>query len=470
MERWKIPTILGLVILLLGVFAGVYLVGNSQIFKIGADETAAPRNVKISNISDNSFTITWTTDKATLGFVKWGESDSSLSSIETDETNSKSFTHTVTIRGLLASTKYFFVINSDGTDFLNNSIPWEASTGGALNLLDDLIYVSGSVVSPTGEPIPSAIVHATIGGATTMSTITSVNGGWIIPLSHIRKNNLNEYYEISSKDILEIIVFASENGTSSAQALAAKANPLPPMVISKTHDFRNINLKNSDDKPVAQLDLPESESNKDSKLNVSDQALPKETEIVTLESIEEGEVVNSTKPEFFGDGPTGTEINITLESDPVTASTKTTSSGWSWTPPSNLEPGLHTITISWRDGNGILKSIKRTFTVLAADDNPAFESTPSATLSPTITPRPTTSSTPTSTPRPTPTPSLTPKPSASATPKLTVTPTPKSTLASSQTAQPIPDSGNLTPTLALSMMGIGLLLISSLSAFFAYKK
>lgn len=71
-KKSKIPTILAIVILLAGTFAGVFYLNFRQVFKIGASTSAQPKDVRISNISDNSATISWTTDSQTSDFLSWG--------------------------------------------------------------------------------------------------------------------------------------------------------------------------------------------------------------------------------------------------------------------------------------------------------------------------------------------------------------------------------------------------------------
>lgn len=91
--------------------------------------------------------------------------------------------------------------------------------------------------------------------------------------------------------------------------------------------------------------------------------------------------------------------------------------------------------------NWSFKTLTRTF-IVNASEGPAFVSTPSASLSPTTVP--------------TVSPTLVPV----ITPVATIISTPVSTL------PPTPETGSLTPTIGLFIMGIGVLM----SSFFVYKK
>lgn len=446
MKKFKLPTLIGIALLLVGVIAGVFLIQQTQVFKLGADVTATPKNVRITNITDDSLSISWTTDKATSGFVKWGKSTSSLPNVDLDEFSENGLTHYVTLRGLTQSTDYFLAIVSNGEEFTNNGTPWTTTTGISLPTPTNSEIVTGTVLTQDGTPAKNALIYISIGGASTLSTTTSPSGSWIVPIATIRTTDLSNYFNPEPQsDILEISVQA-ENGVASAQAYIASANPLPPIVVGQVHDFKNVTQSQTTGLPNADLTVPE--SSQSSYFNVGDIATTL-TDVVTLDSLESGEVVTSSQPEFFGKAPPTTDLVITIESDPVTETVTSSSAGnWNWSPPADLEPGTHTITITWRDINGVLNSISRTFIVQAAE-GPAFAATPSATPTTTPSPTPTQSPTASATPKPSGTPTATPKATLKASPTAT----------SSATPVPLPDSGTLTPTILLFSMGIVLLLI-----------
>ena len=439
MRKSKIPTIIGLFTLVLGLAAGVLLVRNQNIFRLGAIAEFAPKDVRISNITDTSFTISWITDRETSGFVKWGESATSLDKTELDELKDQSFTHLLTLRGLTPQTTYFFKINSGGEDFDNNGIAWQVTSGATLEIPSKTNLVSGSVLTSTGGPAKNVLLYLTVGGGSLLSTITSQNGSWVIPISQARTQDLSSYIVIDEKNtLIEISVNAGPEGVASAQIYPQSARPVPSIILGDTHDFKNLPPSEVSEIPKASIGLPE-EATPSSKFEVEEKtAATPSAKTVTLESIDEGEIVTSTKPEFFGEGPSGTTIMISVESEPVTDTLKVLSNGdWNWSPPEDLSEGAHKITISWRDASGILRTLTRTFIVQAAE-GPAFESTPSAS--------------PTASPKTSPTPS----PTATATPKATAT----------ATAAPVPDSGSLTPTILLSIMGVSVIAF----AFLVWKK
>ncbi len=436
----KIPTIIGIVVLVLGIATGVLLVRGSQFFRLGAAPEVSPKDVRITNISDSAFTVSWVTDKETSGFIKWGESQSALDKNELGPSQTQSTTHTSTISGLIPETSYFFKINSGGSDFDANGIPWQVKSGPTLAFVRSENLISGEVLTASGNPAGGALVYLTVGGGSPLSTITSESGSWVIPIFSARTQDLANYVPINeTSTLLEISVNAGPDGVASAQIYPQSARPVPSIILGQVHDFKSLPPSSSSEIPRASIGLPEI-STPSSGFNVPQNSATPSTSTVTLTSVNEGEIVTTTKPAFFGEGPPGTTLTITVESEPITTSVKVPSNGdWNFSPPTNLEPGSHTIKITWKDAGGILRTLTRSF-IVQASEGPAFESTPSAT------PKSSPTASPSSTPRATPTPSA----PASATP----------------TQPPIPDSGSLTPTFALSIMGIGVIALS----FIIWKK
>lgn len=401
-KRNKIPTILGLVLLIAATFAGVFFINSRQIFRTGAASESEPNDVRVSNITDSSLTISWTTDKESIGFVIWNKGNT-----RPDE---KGYTHLVTLSGLEAATSYKYKINSNGVFFDNNGVPWQTKTSSSSQIGDKPTLVSGSVLTATGEVVKKAIVYINVSG-NLFSTLTSNSGNFVFTLPELDPKN----------SLLEIFVQAGPMGVSSAQIYPQSANPVPPMILGSTHDFKNLTPSTSGDTPEVSLNLPDG-IDEESKFDIQDMETPVSSSIVTLESVDEGEMVTSTQPEFFGDGPKGAKLTIKIESEnPITDSVSVDDDGfWNWNPPEGLAPGPHKITITWKDISGITRSLTRNF-VVQAGEAPAFEASGSAT---------------TATPSPT--------------PKVTTTPLPTS----------VPETGTLTPTLLLSIMGLGVMALS----------
>lgn len=436
-KRNKIPTILGVILLLAGVAAGVFYINMRQIFRIGASTSNQPKDVRISNISDSGATISWTTDSQTADFLTWGESQNNISTIEQESvSNEKFYTHSINISGLSPSTQYFFKINSNANSYDNNGVPWEFTTGQSLGLSKNSTLVSGSVIDTSGQPVDRAIIYIVINGYLA-STLTTSTGNFVYQLENVRDQDLQNYAQIDpTATVLEISVIAGIDGVASVQIFPQSADPIPPIVLGKVYDLRNLTPNKGDQNPNADLSLPEN-STQESKFDVSGDAATTSATTVILESLTEGETVTSTQPEFFGKGPAGETISIEIHSDEQISQTVTipNDGSWSWAVPSNLSPGAHSITITWKDISGITRTLTRNF-VVQASELPSFEASPSQSIAPT--------STPTTTPKATASPTASPKATATV------------------SAAPVPVTGNSTSSILLYIMGVSVVSFSFL--------
>ncbi len=426
----KLPTIVGIVVLVLGLGAGIFLLQFKNIFNLKASPDQDPKEVRITNVSDKSFSVSWITDKATVGFVSFGESATTLNQTSPDTDDSAKNVHTITVVGLSANKDYFFKLSSDGVLKDNNGIAWKVRTGPTLSVSTNSQIVSGNVVTSTGQPVTQAIVYINVSGSSSISAKVSANGSWVLPLSKLRTSDLAGYPTLTNKTLVEILIQTGTGSIATAQIYLEATNPVPAMSIGQNYDFRNQTANNaSGDTPAANLNLPE-DKDQQSGLNLGTNiatSSPNPASIVTIENVTQGEIVNSTQPEFFGEGPKGTKIVIEVHStEAITGSTTVDSSGnWNWEPPKDLEPGSHTITLKWTDAQGILRTLTRSFVVQAAE-GPAFVATPSGS------------------------PKASPKATASATPRVTRPATDSGT----------PVAGVATPTLVMLSIAITFIAIS----------
>lgn len=432
-KNLKIPTIIGIFILAFGMLAGIYLVNSNQQFKLSANIEASPKNVRISNITDSGFTVSWTTEIESNGFVKWGATESSLNKVALEETSEKGFVHTANIAGTTNGSQVFFKINSNSKDYDNNGVAWTSKTYAQKANFSNSLIASGMVLKQDGSSPAKALVYLSINGVV-LSGITSDEGSFVIPISMYLEN-------VPDNTAIEIMINASLTGTAQGVVYPKSAKAMPTMVLGKTYDFRSLTDNDSSVTPQSSVSIPESVEIS-SRFEVQKLSTPASSNTVTIESIDNNEIINTTDPEFFGIGPQNTSIEIAVESELQEAVVSTDSKGkWTWNPPNDLEVGTHKITVKWRDANGVLRTITRNFEVAAAE-GPAFESTPSATPVTLI--------------------SATPTASSSSTPKATSL----SSSTPSATAPATPETGSLTPTLGLFIMGIGVLL----SSFFVWNK
>lgn len=471
MQHLRIPTIIGLGILLVGLVGAVLLVQQQQQLTSRASQAApTPRNVSVSNITDQSFTVSWITDSAASGFVAL-EREGTVQRVLDDRDKRSaalqtSTTHYVTIENLISSTTYRFRIGEGiETIFDQQGQPYEVKTGTTLSDPPSPDSAQGLILTSSRAPAIGSMVFLELPGGQLISSLVTSSGNWIIPLATARDQQLVLWlpYDRSSTTYT-LNVEGGVEGKADAVVTTAGDRPVPPIVLGQSYDFRQgrdpVGIASSVRPTVAigaalASPTPTTEPNESSSsFELSSLGSVESPSIdITLENPEEdGEVLQTTRPAFFGRGPEGMALEITIESsDPMTESVTVTEQGeWSFISPRELAPGDHQITIRWRDTEGILQSLTRSFAVNAQEVGPAFTATPSAT--PTFG-------------LPTPTMTLAPSVTAVPTPTPTVV---RTTQPSTESGTPKP--GSLTPSLILLMIGgistlIGMVLVKRVASY-----
>lgn len=450
-KQHKLPTIVALLVLILGIVAGIYIIRQRQSLTSLANPEEAPKEVRITNITDKSFTVSWVTNTETTGFIAYGKS-TSLGATTSPETK-PALVHHVSIPALTPETTYHFKVASNNNLFENGSSPYNTKTAPALSSIPSPFVISGSVNISAGVPSPDILVYVTVPGTTPLSTTTDNSGRWSLPLSTARNASLSAYTAYTPTSILEIFAQAGKNRFATAKIQAGSARPVPPIILGKTHDFSDIKPLAGDGVPVSQFDIPtgsEVEEVQPTPTPIPSPTPAASQKTVIVTSPKQSEKINSTKPSFLGTGTPGLVFTIKVESEvPQTAQVTIDKNGkWTWTPPNQLTAGNHALTLTWKDNVGKTQTSNRNFTVLASgtSSDPAFTASGSAQVA-------------TPTPSPSPTPKATATPSA--TPKASPSPSPatSSGKAAVSTQSAVPVSGSLTATLSAIIMGIVLILL-----------
>jgi len=440
----RIPTILALLLLLTGIGAGIFLITQQQSFFLQASPEITPKQLKITNVTDQSLTISWITEEQTSGFIKYdlNKDLSLIASDDRDQSNDQTgnfSTHHVTLKNLQPQTTYLFKIGSGGKVFDDNGESYQTKTGPTLQEAPpakDVAY--GVIADQTGNPLEGAIVYLSLPNAVPQSTLSKTSGNWALTLSLARTTDLASFNQYDPQaSIEEIFVQGGNMGVATAIATTINDSPLPKIILGQTFDFRQ---------DAASQDSPQQVATPSSQFSFEDLTPPTESKQVTVTNPKTNEEINTQKPEFMGTGPAGETVTIKIESpEIVTAEVTIDPDGtWQWTPAANLSLGSHTLTASLISG----ERISRSFTVLAAgeENSPAFTATPSATLTPSP------GITPTSTPSPI----------------ITATPAGRTSLPSTESG--VPESGYLTPTFLISIMGISLVSGGILASFLLKRK
>lgn len=397
----KILTALGIILVLLAIPLTTFILKNQTTLKSRASNSEEPKNVKITNISDKSFTITYQTDLPSTGSISYGEDkrlgESELEDVDKEKGSlSPKKIHSISAKKLKPSTKYYLTIISGPNTFLNNGALFEITTGSNISSASaKQNSIKGKIILPDGSIPLEALVYLNAQNSQLLSNTVAKDGNFSFSLEELRTDDLSSYFDVNDNTVFKI--FATDGSLeSNALVSLGETDYIPTITLSSNYDFTQ------ETSPIAsnsaQSGFPSISPNKGSKPEILN---PKENQSFI-----------DQKPQFRGTSLPNEKVEIIIHS-PEQITTQVTADGngnWTYRPPTTLSPGEHTITILTRDASGILKKITQSFTVFAAGDQVSESATPSATPIPTLTPTPTPTiivSTPTATPTPTPSPTPT---------------------------------------------------------------
>lgn len=433
----RIPNYAAFLVLFVSIFLTSFFIQKQTVFfgRAAPDET--PQNIIVSNITDNSFTVNFTTNAPSTSAVSGeggGKSPFLVYDIrDKNGQNGEYESHFITVSNLSPNTTYTFSILSNGDTYLNNGQKYLVKTGPVIEPSLGEQKLSGKVLSSDGSAASGAIVELMAPGAQIVTTLSDAEGKFAFYENAVRNESLDKSYIFDASKNAEVKIFL---GPDQADAnISLGSSTIAPITLAQDYDFTNIQSQISST-GSSQLKAPE-ESNTTGQVKIT---VPRA-----------GQAFVDNRPQFSGLALPGSDVKITIQSNPITTTVKASNQGvWTYRPTVELLPGSHTITIQSVDTYGIIITATQTFSVFASGSQVTESATPSATPrpSPTKTPTPIPSATliPTKTPSATPTrePSVSPSPTPTVAPTIiptatvvpTILPTTQPTIAPTAFAKP----------------------------------
>ena len=421
----RFPTILGLIFLIVCIAVGVYLTRSNTSLGSKASGDCTPVNPQVANITNSSADISFYTTALCSASVS--VNNQLFSDIKLDVATK---IHYFQIKNLKNNTVYNYSVISGGQSYNETSFSFETGSS-PISELPTSNLAWGKVLAADSQSTVGAVVYLNIPGASPLSSFVTTDGNWSVSLANSFNDSHTDWFVPPQNPVDEDIVVISEDGTTTQVTNStAVNNPVPNIIIG--HDSLSAPLVTTI--PVGKIT--------DTTSAVSEKA-------VDIFNPQENETLNVTRPDFFGTAPVNSSVVIEVHSDTiVSGNSQADSTGsWHWSPPSDLTPGQHTITVKVQDSAGVWQTVTRNFTVLAADSGgPAYEASGSATnLTPTATVKPLATSTPT------------PVIAVSQTPTATLQPTSVSvieTAAPSTVSTTLYQTGDSIPTYFLVLLSL----------------
>ncbi|MBI3485970.1 hypothetical protein HY025_03420 [Candidatus Daviesbacteria bacterium] len=265
----KIPTLLGLGLLIIAIALGIGLFEYSQQINQQSQKNFEPQDIEISNITSNQGTITWQTNIPTEGSIIFGPTKNFGFEKNDDRDKnilSSRLTHFVTLAALNPDTNYFFKIKSG--DFYYPSQELKSFHTATITTDSSSLTqpVLGSIVDKDFQPVDDTLVFLNIPGAAKISTFTITDGNFVLPLTNLYTPDLKSTFSLKSTTLTTLALKKGSIHSEVKVNLPLGKTQLPPVVLGQDLDLSD--LANNIFTSSNSLDL-----NNDGVINVVDLAI-----------------------------------------------------------------------------------------------------------------------------------------------------------------------------------------------------
>ncbi len=245
-RKRKQYTIIAIVVAVILVPASIAAVLLYRDWRSSAKPTAKPEEVRISDLTDTSVTISWITpDQPTEGWIQYGSQSGvgdgsplvqDVRDVRSGTTDQRT-THYVTLSDLDPGTTYYYMIGSGGERYKD-------TTGSEFTFTT---YSVGADTIPTPDPVygtitngtnQRAIVYVTLQNGTEksfpVSSTTNDSGNFEIDLAHIRTASLDSFFPYTNET--EMIIFA-QGGDLGGGTLRASIGQRDQLSLTMDQDY-----------------------------------------------------------------------------------------------------------------------------------------------------------------------------------------------------------------------------------------
>jgi hypothetical protein len=193
-------------------------------------------DVRVTNVQDYNFTVSWITNHAATGRVDYQSATEPLTSAyDPRGAGYIGETHYVLIAHVTPNTTYSFTVTSGNTTLDDSGVPFTVKTGPLIGAPGvDTIF--GRVLQANGTIAPNTLVYVFVKhGAQrsqTLATFVDANGWWTLNLKAARTLDLAAYFSyIASGDKVRIEAQGVSLGTASATVDTGKDSPAPSLTL-----------------------------------------------------------------------------------------------------------------------------------------------------------------------------------------------------------------------------------------------
>lgn len=262
-SKAKIPTLLGIGLIFIGLGAGIFLANQNQVLKSKASPSVEPQNIGLANLSATRASVYWQTQVPTIGFIELGDSPL-LTQTFRDERDLQSpqehQLHFVTLTGLQPNTTYYYKINSGILTYP----PSEFLTFTTLpqTLSFDYQPLIGTIIDTSLKPVPEALITLEVAGMGKLAAISKIAGTFLLPLAEIHPASATTTTPTLSPNLPAQLTFFDNKQQSQITINPFSATAIPsPLVLggnqtlsTPTPTIKTINFDLNRDGKVNSLD------------------------------------------------------------------------------------------------------------------------------------------------------------------------------------------------------------------------
>lgn len=242
MRKLKIPTILAIVILILLLICGIALFSLKNIELNQQKQNYSPTNYQVVNITTDSFSILWQTPQPCFAKLLYGQTQN-LDQTQIDDRDvfelKPRLTHFVTIKSLQPDTLYYVKLKC--SQLITPDKPLEVITAPLIPGRDDPNLnppLRGTILDQSLQPIDEALILLQIPGAQPLATFSTSAGNFLLPLTNVRNDQLDQKFILNDQPSTLTIVKGDQKTTADLKIPLGNKD-LPPFTLGQ-----DINLVN----------------------------------------------------------------------------------------------------------------------------------------------------------------------------------------------------------------------------------
>lgn len=260
LTKFRIPTLLGLLLIIGGMAGGIYLVLQNQTLQTKASANLIPQNVEVTNIEDLSFAVSWQTAQAVIGFlvVNMAGSDQTILDDQDPVSPKPRTLHHASVKNLTPQTTYQYRIVSGKL-----KLPFSQITTTSTDSPNGSKPIIGQIFS-ANHFLQNGLVFLEITGAIKQSTVIKDYGNFVIPISQISKSDLSRVFIPDDQTIGKITII--DESLQETNITFYLKDSLPPIQAGGSVNLTQQPLVLGE--TVSQFDL-----NKDGQINSSDYSI-----------------------------------------------------------------------------------------------------------------------------------------------------------------------------------------------------